>query len=142
MYKIKVPINPVPASRPRVTRWSTFYSKKYTSFRTELDKWKDNNNMDSYIPLKSILRCVIELNIEMPKSYSIKKKKSLDGNYCANNSDLDNYAKAILDGFNEVLYNDDKQIVELIITKKWSYEGNFVLKVEEVEPFEEIQKGK
>ena len=31
--KAWLPVRPVPASRPRVTRWATFYQKPYQAFR-------------------------------------------------------------------------------------------------------------
>lgn len=32
--------------------------------------------------------------------------------------DIDNYAKAILDGLNKVAYEDDKLVYKLVVTKK------------------------
>ena len=50
--------------------------------------------------------------------------------------DVDNYAKSILDQFNEVLWVDDRQIQRLGITKNWTTsneeEGYFVLSIEEL----------
>lgn len=132
-YRATIPLNPVPASRPRVTRRSTFYPKKYTQFKQDM-KWAIGGLSipKEYMPFKSNIRCDIQLYIQMPKSDSKKKKKELKGRYCDNNADLDNYAKAILDSFNKVLYNDDRQIVELSISKRWSEEGYFVIEIEEV----------
>lgn len=40
--------------------------------------------------------------------------------------DLDNYAKAALDGLNGVVYADDKQVVELVANKVWPDETGFL----------------
>ena len=35
-------------------------------------------------------------------------------------ADVDNYAKGVLDSFNGILWDDDKQIVELHVNKAWT----------------------
>ena len=34
---LTLPLTPVPASRPRVTRWGTYYGKRYTQWREEAE---------------------------------------------------------------------------------------------------------
>jgi len=34
--RITFDIDPIPASRPRVSRWSTYYPKRYTKFREKM----------------------------------------------------------------------------------------------------------
>jgi Holliday junction resolvase RusA-like endonuclease len=127
--KLQFNINPVPASRPRVTRWSTFYPKKYTQFREDMGVLLSEHTQ---CPFKELIECHIELLIEMPKSWPKKKKESLEGKYCNNNSDLDNYAKAILDAMNTIVYDDDKQIVKLSISKRWGKDGKIVVELNEI----------
>jgi Holliday junction resolvase RusA-like endonuclease len=127
--KLQFNINPVPASRPRVTRWSTFYPKKYTQFREDMGVLLSEYTQ---CPIKELIECHIELLIEMPKSWPKKKKESLEGKYCNNNSDLDNYAKAILDAMNTIVYDDDKQIVKLSISKRWGKDGKIVVELNEI----------
>jgi len=110
-------INPCPASRPRVTRWSTYYPKKYTQFKK--DMMALTSVMD-ITPSESLLDVDISFFIGMPKSWSKKKKESKNGQYCDNNADVDNYLKAILDSLNEVVYVDDRQIVEISARKIYS----------------------
>jgi len=110
-------INPCPASRPRVTRWSTYYPKKYTQFKKDMIALTS----ELYItPSESLLSVNIGFYIGMPKSWSKKKKELKNGQYCDNNADVDNYLKAILDSLNEVIYVDDRQIVEVYAKKLYS----------------------
>jgi len=127
--KLIFDIDPVPASRPRVTRWGTYYGKKYTNFKMDM-----NELLDDYTEpiLNGLLRCQIKLEIPLPKSYSIKKKNALEGKYCDNNSDVDNYAKGVMDALNGIVYKDDRQIVELIIGKKWAKCGKIVVELMEL----------
>ena len=43
--KITIPLKPIPASRPRVTRWGVYYSKTYKNWMAEAERivpvWKD-----------------------------------------------------------------------------------------------------
>lgn len=44
--------------------------------------------------------------------------------------DVDNYAKSVMDAFNEWLYNDDDQIQTLVVTKEYGSDNavKFVLR--------------
>ena len=110
-------VAPVPASRPRVTRWSTFFPKKYTKYR-EAMKIATANTM--FIPFEGNLYAQLDFFIQIPKSWSKKKKLHKQGKYCDNNADIDNYCKSILDSLNGVYYEDDRQIVMLRARMFWS----------------------
>ena len=47
--------------------------------------------------------------------------------------DADNIAKIVLDALNGVAYNDDKQVVELTIRKRWSDEARVLIRVERIQ---------
>lgn len=113
--KLTFIINPVPASRPRVTRWAVFYPEKYTQFRTDMAKLL----MGKRTLLDQPLRIDVSFFMPIPKSASKKKTAELDGTYCVSNVDLDNLEKALYDSMNGVIYLDDKQIVEHTTRKKW-----------------------
>ena len=122
-------INPVPASRPRVSRWSTYYPKKYTKFKKEMEAL--TSELETTLSKKPV-SVELEFGIMMPKSWSKKKRKELNNTYCSNNSDIDNYIKAILDSLNGVVYVDDKQVVELFAKKIYSEEGYILYKHKEI----------
>ncbi|MBI5940125.1 MAG: RusA family crossover junction endodeoxyribonuclease [Caulobacterales bacterium] len=48
--------------------------------------------------------------------------------------DVDNLAKAVLDGMNKVAYGDDKQITRLFVTKVAAEKAGFDVKVEPLGP--------
>ncbi len=110
-------VAPVPASRPRVTRWSTFFPKKYTQYREDM-KMATANIL--FTPFEGNIYAQIDFFIQIPKSWSKKKKLSKQGQYCDNNADIDNYCKAILDSLNGVYYEDDRQVVMLKARMYWS----------------------
>ena len=116
--KVVFEINPVPASRPRVTRWSTFFPKKYTEFKKTMEEITRHT---TFIPTNKLIYTQLDFFVGMPKSWSKKKKKLKNGKYCDNNADIDNYCKAILDSLEGIYYENDKQIV-MIRARKYYYE--------------------
>ena len=67
-------IDPCPAARPRVSRWSTYYPKKYTQFRNEMKAL--TSEMDS-TPSKKLISVDVEFNVKIPKSWTKKKKEEI-----------------------------------------------------------------
>lgn len=110
-------IEPVPASRPRVTRWGVHYLKTYEQFRKDMKGLLLQVKRTLY---SEPLKIDMTFFIGIPKSYSKKKCKSLDGEYCVSNMDLDNLEKAIYDSMNGHVFLDDKQIVEHTTRKIWA----------------------
>lgn len=119
-YKTKFDIAPVPASRHRVTRWGTYFPKKYTKFREEMFRLLNGLCIS---PAYNLLYVKITFWVEMPKSWSKKKKAELNGKYASNNCDIDNYIKACLDSCEGFYFENDKQIVMICGIKKYAEVG-------------------
>ena len=124
MPNYKFNINPIAASRPRVSRHGhAYFSGPYKAFREimDTDKWQFVEGVEpSAAPLAVRVGCYVT----RPKTTKLQYPKP----------DVDNYAKAILDQLNEVLWEDDKQIIDLSITKQWAKpgeEGYFEVAIEE-----------
>ena len=128
--EIQFNINPTPASRPRVTRWATYYGKKYSQFKENMAEITKNIKT---IPLEGNIYAELCFNIQIPKSWSKKKKEAKNGAYCDNNADIDNYCKAILDSLNGIYYEDDRQVVMLKATMFWSIEPNIQCNFKELD---------
>ncbi len=62
--------------------------------------------------------------IAMPKSWSNMQKTYMDGMCHQSTKDVDNLLKALLDA----IFNDDKYIWDIRITKIWGYEGKIIIK--------------
>jgi len=135
-YSQRFNINPVPASRPRVSRWSTYYPKKYTKFKKDMEALTSEIEIT---PSEKLVSVELEFRIMMPKSFSKKKRQGLNNTYCSNNSDIDNYIKAILDSLNGVFYIDDKQVVEIFARKIYGDEGYILYKQKEIENNDEVR---
>jgi len=127
---IRFNIPPVPASRARVTRWATFFPKKYQSFRDDFKQLLQHHKQDIHT---GSLFVRLDFHVQMAKSWSKKKKEEYNKQYCDNNADIDNYIKAALDSLEGHYYENDKQIVMIRARKFWAKEGHIKFDVENIE---------
>ncbi len=116
-FTVVLPFPPVPASRPRVTRWGTYYTKTYKAYRELADKAIPKSRQP---PVTGNLRAYVEFVCYKPKT---TKRQNPRG-------DIDNHCKAILDAITGIkkkelkgYWNDDDQIVDLTAIKRWPYKG-------------------
>ena len=120
----KVDGQPRGKGRPRFARRGAFVST-YTDAKTvayeDTVRQAAKKSMGSSEPLKTALDAFIYLSFAVPLSYSKKRKEA-----CLNGSerhtkkpDIDNVVKAVLDGCDKVIFENDCQIVNLFVTKKY-----------------------
>lgn len=95
-YKIEIQTKPVPKARPRLGINGRMYTPKETKEFEELVGW--------------YTKSVVKKPVEKPVKVSIDV-------YSKSRADIDNIAKAILDGLSGVAFLDDRQVVELHIRK-------------------------
>jgi len=124
---ITFPIAPVVASRARVTRWATYFPKKYQAFRDEFKELLEGYDVE---PTDALLYVKLDFFVQIPKSWSKKKTLEKDGKLCDNNADIDNYVKAALDSLEGKYYDNDKQIVMIRARKYWSTDGRITFNME------------
>ena len=82
--------------------------------------------------LEGLISADMTFFIPIPKSWSKKKKSSKNGQFCDNNSDLDNYEKAILASLNTIYFEDDRQIVQQSSQKIWAEQGSIKIILKEI----------
>jgi Holliday junction resolvase RusA-like endonuclease len=70
--------------------------------------------------IEGMIDVMIVADFPIPKSYSKKKKETLNKQMRPKKPDVDNIAKFYLDALNGVLYDDDAQIVSLSVIKRYS----------------------
>jgi Holliday junction resolvase RusA-like endonuclease len=115
-FTIRLPFPPTPASRPRVSRWGTYYGKTYKAYRELADKAIPQSRKPA---LTGNLKATIEFVCHKPKT--TKRINPL--------GDIDNHMKAVLDAITGTKKNpkgywkDDDQIVEVYALKRWPHPG-------------------
>ena len=117
-----VNISPFGKARPRVTRWGTYmppdYERNRQLLRLEFGEVPDYEMID--------LRVIATR--PMPKSWSKKKKREMDGRPATPTPDCDNIAGAVMDA----LFKDDSKIVSLYVEKVWGTDGKMEITIKEV----------
>lgn len=120
---ITLEITPVPkprmtqrdrwAKRPAVVRYYNFCDTIRELWSQELER--DNVLGDS--PLTAVPASVhLIFGIEMPKSWSAKKRLAMNGQPHQQKPDIDNLIKAFLDA----LCTDDSYVYDIRAVKRWS----------------------
>ena len=101
-------VNPVPASRPRVTKWGTFYGKNYEKFRREVrNQIHSHKGKNLFGPIVAL----VEIICPQPKTVERLFPRG----------DVDNFAKGPLDSLTSQgsFWEDDDQIVLLEVVKRF-----------------------
>ena len=122
--------------RPRFARRGAFthaYTPEKTKTYEDEIRYMARAAMGASPPLETPVTVAIYIRVEIPKSFSKQKRKdALEGiTRPMKTPDLDNCAKCFLDSMNQVVYLDDKQVVNLHITKVWSEIGAVEVMVRE-----------
>ena len=123
--------------RPRFARQGTFV-KTYTDAKTltyeKSIQTYAKQAMGSTSPLIGAVAAYLHIGIPIPPSYSKTRQKAcIEGlERPTKKPDIDNIVKAILDGMNGVVYLDDKQVVDLHLTKVYSSKEGVDIMVKEI----------
>lgn len=101
-------LDPVPASRPRVTRWGTYYAKTYKDWMKKAHELIERSD----VTLDGPLFVIVDVAARKARTSKLDQPKP----------DVDNYAKASLDIVTkaEGYWHDDSQIAALIVRKRFA----------------------
>lgn len=71
----------------------------------------------------------IAFDRQMPKSWSKAKRLLMRGEPVTAGADIDNQVKAILDALNDVVWEDDVQVSDLAVSRRWADEHGFRISI-------------
>lgn len=130
MVTFVVPGKPFAKQRPRATRQGRVYTPKETvSFERTVGQIAMEHFED---PLAGPVRVQIAATFKPPQSWSKKRTAETIHRPHTQRPDLDNCAKAILDGLNRIAWADDGQVAEITCRKVWGVTEQTVVTVEEM----------
>lgn len=111
IFRLDIPFEPVPAARPKVSRFGTYYPTKYKNFKKDIDpvireRWA-YDAIDFPINVQVLVIC------QRPKTTKLPFPKG----------DWDNFGKAVTDAMNGIVYTDDWLIQDGRTAKAWAEPG-------------------
>ena len=110
LLTLTVPLTPVPAIRPRVTRWGTYYGKRYKEWRAQSADLVPPSTLSLALPMRA------EVLFSIPRSKT--------GRLATPVGDGDNYEKAIYDLIQSKGYiEDDRWITSATWRKRFVAHG-------------------
>jgi Holliday junction resolvase RusA-like endonuclease len=127
---------PVAKGRPRFAKRGN-YVQTYTPVKTK--SYEDEVRLlatkakGSGITLEGSVSVFIYISFSVPQSYSKRKREAcLSGETKhTKKPDLDNVAKAIIDGMDGIIFKDDSQIINLHVTKVYAEVGKVEVLIRE-----------
>lgn len=106
---------PIPKGRPRLVGQDVHTPARTKKYEQEVMRAMISKGFDK-ISKKTPVGVVITIFAPQNKSDTEEK----DWPLATNTSDIDNYAKSILDGMNRFAFDDDSQVSVLMCVKKYS----------------------
>lgn len=117
IWTLNINLSPVPASRPQFAGGGrrTYYKKPYAPWKAKAGHFVEAACMAAGIgrPLDGYLAVGLWCLPEQPKKTILERPKP----------DVDNYAKAVLDACNGLVWHDDEQVSSLTVIKEWAPKG-------------------
>jgi Holliday junction resolvase RusA-like endonuclease len=123
MIKFTIPGEPKAKQRPRLGNGYVYTPTQTVNYENYVKMCFLNNKQEK---LTGKIRAEIYAFFGIPASWSKKKKDdAIQGEIRPTKKpDTDNIAKIILDSLNGLAYDDDKQIIELVVCKYYSDSPN------------------
>ena len=119
--------------RPRFTKTGRVYTPSETSRYEELVKLSYLNNAKGY-KFTAPVKVTIKAYHKPPKKSKKVVEDMLNGRILpTKRPDADNVAKIILDGLNKVAWEDDTQVIEMMVAKRYSEEPLVAVIIEEID---------
>ena len=135
---ICIPGKPIPKGRPKFARRGAFvaiYTPEPTRVYEALVAEEAAASMNGSTPMKGPLELKMQIFMPIPVSYSRKKAQG-----CREQSmvptktpDWENIAKSVCDAFNGIVWDDDCQIVDAHVTKRFGEEPCVICIVTELD---------
>ena len=133
MIRFTVFGEPVPQSRPRVTRHGAYDPPKCKAYKEQV-ALTAKVAMRGMLPSQGPIACHIHVYRGIPKSWSRAKREAARSGKLLPTSrpDADNYLKGIMDGLKGVAWLDDSQVVRVVCEKAYSEQPRAVIEIREI----------
>tara|TARA_R110001606_G_C14929392_1_gene597765 strand:+ start:117 stop:512 length:396 start_codon:yes stop_codon:yes gene_type:complete len=123
---------PLGKERPRFGRGRTYTPKRTVDAENNIKLLAFEAGVEK---LDGPLRMRVTFEMKIPKSWPAQsRKEALEGFIRpTKGKDLDNQIKLIGDALNNIAYDDDAQLVEIMAVKRYSADPKTIINIERVE---------
>lgn len=132
MIAFTIPGEPCAKQRPRFVRAT---GRAFTPAKTERYEGiiadHASRAMEGVAPVGGPVRIAIRATYLHPASWS--KKKRAETEWKTSKPDADNIAKIVKDALNKIVFNDDAQVVDMHVQKKYGAVAGLTIYVEEIQ---------
>jgi Holliday junction resolvase RusA-like endonuclease len=115
-------VEPVAKGRPRIARSGHAFTPSKTR------KAESDIKTLAKLEMKKLKKEPFSAPVAVAIEFIMQKPKKPSQPY-PSRSDLDNYAKLVCDALNEIVWDDDSQIVDLYLTKRWGEASQITVQV-------------
>lgn len=119
-----IDLPPFGKARPRVTRNGTYMPDSYTASKNALAM------LFGPVEVEGPVKLTVFAYHAMPRSWSQKKRREMDGRLRVGKPDADNTIGAVMDS---LFPKDDSRVVRLIYASVYSGEDKLYVEIEEAE---------
>lgn len=128
-----IDMEPVGKGRPRYTRAGHAYTPKKTRAAELTIATAARAFMKDRKPFPGPVSVRLTAVFPVPKSWSKRKREDAGAGLIAPTvkPDADNLAKLVLDALNGIVFQDDKQVVDISLTKRYDAAPALLIRVEE-----------
>ena len=111
---VTIPLNPVPASRPKVSKWGTYYTRSYATWKRQV-KFHLPNHDAMWPDKRQELVVFSEFVVQKARTSKLLFPRG----------DVDNYVKACFDAITKSgsFWYDDDQVTLSVEHKRFAEEG-------------------
>ena len=127
-----IKINITPMGAPRMTqrsKWANPAAIRYMNFKKDVGYQLRAQCMK---PLEGAVSVDVTFILPMPDSWSRKRKNANAGLPVTVKPDADNLVKSLMDSANKILWQDDNQVTDMTVKKRYGYQGAIELTIREV----------
>ena len=131
IWNIEILGQPIPLKRHRKGRYGMYDSQKMEKV-SFANLARLSLNHPKITPMDGDIKASLKFHCQIPKSWSMKKKIKMEGEFKNSKPDLDNLIKFVFDALEGTFFTNDSRIVEIHAIKVFSEEPKTVVIFEEI----------
>lgn len=127
MVRVEIPVRAIGKQRPRFANGRVYTPAATQAFENFVRTYYMHYGKRTF---RGPVRMVLECRFRPPASASKKRRQELIGTPYTHKPDADNCLKAVQDALNGIAYDDDAQICEASVSKRYADKDSICIYME------------